>query len=167
MNRKMKSIHVPIILIMSLLLYSCDPEIPVGNLSGRLTYQSDCLLKSAETGTYPSNQSCVSYTYSNQTLLLTHFNAGFNCCPETISATFSLQNDTLYVFENESESLCDCNCLYDLGMEVNQLNTGLYVVKMVEPYVGNSAEELTFSINLNDSTSGTYCVDRNSYPWNL
>lgn len=163
----MNNLRVLFLLIPSLLLLGCDAENPSSNLSGTLVNHSECLLKNSLSPQVPSSQSCVSYTYANETLLLTHFNAGFNCCPGTLSATFNLVNDTLYILENESESLCDCNCLYDMDMEINFLEPGDYVIKFVEPYVGIAAEELVFSTNLYDSTSGSFCISRNHYPWNL
>ena len=163
----MKRLSKSLLIIVAILFFGCDAENPVGNLTGSLVDHSECLLKTTENTQVPSSQSCVSFTYANQTLFLTHYNAGFNCCPGTLAASFNLQNDTLYVLESESEPLCDCNCLYDLEMEVNQLNPGTYILKMVEPYISDPSEVLVFSFNLNDSTSGTFCVDRNNYPWNL
>lgn len=163
----MNNLRVLFLLIPSFLLFGCDSENPTGILNGKITEHSECLLKNVENTQVSSSQSCISFTYSNQTLFITHFNAGFNCCPGTLSASFSLLNDTLSIYENESQALCDCNCLYDLEMEANQLNAGFYVVRFVEPYVSIPSEELIFNINLNDSTTGTFCVDRNQYPWNL
>ena len=50
----------------------------------------------------PRDQDCIRYRYIEPgTLLLTHINAGFNCCPDTIYADIELKDDILSITEIE------------------------------------------------------------------
>lgn len=152
----------------------CEKEssVPLGgqDLQGILTNKSDCKSnKSATlTGEYGNNVSCISYTYSPETkkLTLKHINAGFNCCPGTVSCNFQSSGDTLIVSESESSSLCSCNCLYDLDMEVSGIESCCFILKINEPYLSGQ-EPLVFPIDLDKKTTGEYCVERDHYPWGI
>lgn len=167
--------HNIVKILLSLLLIfiiSCDNNEDKSTtliLEGNLTSFTTCkFLKSHNSiDTVSINQSCVVYTYSNEILYLTHVNAGFNCCPGAISSDFIFDNNTITIFEYENEALCNCNCLYDLEMEISGLNIDTYNFIFNEPYWNNINGSLEFSINLNDSLSGSICVTRNTYPWGL
>lgn len=151
--------------VMLLLLFavSCDED-PVSNLQGTLKHASDCLLKNGQSPNIPTTMSCVSYTY-NGSLSITHSNAVFNCCPGTLSASFNLEGDTIFISESESSGLCDCMCLYDLDFEITNLPAGIYVLHFIEPYISNENEILECTIDLLNSSSGNNCVERINYPY--
>lgn len=114
----------------------------------------------------PNTQSCVEFTYNQtlNTLVLKHINAGFNCCPDSLSCTAVFRNDTIFVQEFEKNMGCKCNCLYDLEMELGGVEPGKYLLKLIEPYAQNQ-EPLCFEVNLVNQNHGSYCVSRLIYPW--
>jgi hypothetical protein len=99
-------------------------------------------------------------------LTINHINAGFNCCPGNISCTNIINNDTIVISEKEESALCDCNCLFDLEIEISGLENKKYFLKFEEPYLHNQ-DELFFELNLSNQTNGTHCVERLQYPWGL
>ena len=138
------------------------------SISGSITGSSDCKnfksadLKFTEADTF----SCVHYLYNESTykLVMTHINAGFNCCPEEIYCEIITHNDTIIIEEFEKRPDCDCLCLFDLDIELQSVQEGTYIVKFIEPYAGGQAE-LIFEIDLTSGIEGEYCVVRKGGPW--
>lgn len=139
-------------------------------VTGKIISYSDCLdhLKMADQTMADSNLSCIIYDYDpvSKKLNLTHENAGFNCCPGAITSTISFSGDTIVILESEEYAICNCNCLFNLEIELNGLLSKTYFVKFIEPYVKDQ-EKLEFSIDLQQQPSGEYCVERNQYPWGI
>lgn len=136
--------------------------------AGRLVGRTDCKGSGVvPAGPAPvSSQECVEYDYDGRSLLrLKHVNAGFNCCPDTISADIDVSGRTVRIEETESSSLCDCSCLYDLSYEITALPPGTYRLEVIGPYQPDSDPPLTFQIDLGRAASGSYCVERTRYPW--
>jgi hypothetical protein len=156
---------------ISLLLFnSCDKEQESEKMeiSGKLINNSDCksfngFYRNPDT---PDSLSCIEYTFDtlSNKLNLRHINSGFNCCPEKLFCKVSIIGDTIIVEESEKESLCDCNCLYDLDIELEGVEEKLYFLKIIEPYSSNQ-EKLYFYLDLFESKVGEYCVKREKYPW--
>ena len=145
--------------------YEGDPQFEI---SGRLISNTGC--KDIESGNLknstPDTVSCINYTFDVTTneLILKHINAGFNCCPDSLFCDISLDNDTIIIREFEKESLCDCNCLFDLDIKLEGVDSKRYYIKIIEPYVGDE-EKLYFELDLVNNHEGSYCVNRNHYPW--
>jgi hypothetical protein len=140
---------------------------PVAEISGELVSHTGC--KGAEDilkNDVPDTTSCIIYTYNPVTgeLSLKHVNAGFNCCPGTLYCTVSQQQDTICLQEYETESMCDCNCLFDLDIKLTDVQPAKYYLKIIEPYAADE-EKLYFGLDLQNDHSGSYCVNRNHYPW--
>lgn len=161
------------ILIIIMFILSCEKELNNGQhiIKGQFTNYSGCknFLKSgSEMFNTADSFSCIHYTYKSSTkeLVLQHINAGFNCCPEKLYGKFFMNGDTIIIEEFEVSALCDCNCLFDLNMELNDIAPGQYWIKFIEPYCRNQ-EKLTFNIDLAKDTSGSYCVTRKQYPWGI
>ena len=135
-------------------------------ITGNVISQSDC--KNFKSTLTENNQSCLQYTYDevSRTLHLTHVNAGFNCCPGDISCNINMGNLIISITEKEEAPMCDCNCLFDIDIDVYQVNKSEFTIKLVEPYIGDQ-EILEFDIDLSNSISGEFCVERNSYPWGI
>jgi hypothetical protein len=113
----------------------------------------------------PSDKDCIEYEYDGEdVLLLTHVNAGFNCCPE-ITADITIVDNIITIEEIEISGDCDCLCLFDVYYEIINLEPGEYTILVVEPYLHEDEEILEFTVDLSSSTSGSYCVDRYHYPW--
>ena len=164
---------LPAFLIMGILAFSCDNENESQqqhDIKGRLTGHSECKNKKAflETIETSDTLSCVEYVYDavNSRLLLHHINAGFNCCPGNLSCAVTMINDTILIAESEEHYLCDCDCLYDLDIEVIGVENRKYLIKFSEPYLGEQ-EPLVFEADLPASATGSYCVLRFQYPWGI
>lgn len=168
----MKTIFYAILLSSSVIMIatSCedqkDPAEP--KISGSITDISDCKnfksadLKFTEADTF----SCIHYLYDdvNHKVIMTHINSGFNCCPGGLYCKVSTYNDTIIIKEFENEQGCDCNCLFDLDIELSGIDQKSYIMKFIEPYA-EGQEELIFEMDLTVNIEGEYCVTRKGYPW--
>jgi len=145
-----------------------SPDVPP---QGRLIGRTDCKsLSQTNSGAArtarAANQECVEYIYDGKSALhLKHVNAGFNCCPGTVSADIQVAGGEIRIKEKESSSLCDCSCLYDLDYEFTGVGPGIYRVSVVGPYQIESEPPLEFLVDLTGAASGSYCVERTHYPW--
>jgi hypothetical protein len=137
---------------------------PVGKLISHSPCKNEKLADIATD--IPDTQSCINYSFDVTAgkLYIAHINAGFNCCPESLYCTISIENDTLIIEEHEEMGLCNCDCLFDLEIEINEIGAGKYPVKIIEPY-SYDQEKLDFTIDLAVDPAGSYCVTRNQYPW--
>lgn len=142
---------------------------PTGELVGRTDCKSADRLTSGGAGAAPTTgQECVEYEYDGRSLLrLKHVNAGFNCCPGTVSADIRFEGGAIRIRESESSSLCDCSCLYDLDYEFTGVTPGYWRIEVVGPYQPEGDPPLEFVLVLDGASSGSYCVVRTRYPWGL
>ncbi|HPN37034.1 MAG TPA: hypothetical protein PL041_01435 [Melioribacteraceae bacterium] len=143
----------------------CEDE-PIENMQGKVTKYGEC---KNSTNFYKSNvtrsESCIYFTYNGtDKLILKHINAGFNCCPNGIYTTISLNGNKLIINEHENSNDCRCLCLYDIEMEVNNINPGNYTIIINEPYA-EYGPPLEFDANLTTIITDSVCVARNYYPW--
>ena len=159
-----------VVTVSTLLLNSCTDEPEIKNISGEVVYYSDC--KTFE-GMYrgpvtPDTLSCIEYVYDedNNLLKLNHINAGFNCCPGKITCTITIVGDTIVIKESEEASLCNCNCLFDVDMELKEVEKKSYFIKVIEPYCGDQ-EKLYFEVDFQNAQEGKYCANRKDYPWGM
>jgi hypothetical protein len=157
--------------VIALLAFSCEHEKDNNNLqglTGKLINNSDCKNLKPVTiiDTIPDSLSCVDYSYepSNHKLLIKHINAGFNCCPDGLYCNATLSNDTIIIQEFENDQLCNCECLFDLEIEITGVTPEEYLIKFIEPYCGDQ-EQIIFEVDLISEFEGSYCVTRNQYPW--
>ena len=181
-NINLKAMKTSIHLIMTFifligltLLISCNEEngteVQTPVMTGKLINNSACkseLKSSFDVAETADSLSCVQYSFdeANNQLTLTHINAGFNCCPDSIYVHTSLNGDTIIIEEYEIDGLCDCNCLYDLEIELDGVETKKYQIKFIEPYA-DSQQEILFEADLADYSEGEFCVTRKAYPWGI
>lgn len=153
---------------IALLLQGCNNA--EHQIVGQLISHTTC--KSSKTPAIyaetPDTLSCMNYYYDShgKILLLDHINAGFNCCPGEITCSFSESGDTITITEREQSSLCDCNCLFDLKIELGNIESRAYVIKVIEPYCGKQ-EKLVFTFDPDVSSAGSVCAKRKLYPWGM
>lgn len=162
----MKKLLLASLSILLLIFISCGRETPVPD--PELSSSSDLICKSQEPlkGETPGpNQTCVDWKYVDGRLLMTHFNAGFNCCPEAILTALRFSGDTLYVTERDSLQLCRCNCLYYVDLIIDNIQEKVYTIHFVEPFVIEPMEPLVFTIDLKKNSEGRVCQERDYYPW--
>ncbi len=81
-----------------------------------------------------------------------HINTVLNCCPMEIVVTTSLSNDTIYIYEDEIQPMCNCICKYDLNYEVGPLNYQEYVVKVYKW----GSEYVEFTIDFDEDTEDVF-----------
>jgi hypothetical protein len=160
-----------IILFIGLLIFStfsCEENKIDNNITGKLIKNTDCkTFKSASIDSdFSDTLSCIIYSFdiSTNKLIMKHINAGFNCCSEELYCTISVNKDTIIIQEHEKKALCDCNCLYDLDIELDGVESKNYYIKIMEPYAMDQ-EKLNFELDLEHSIEGSYCVTRKHYPW--
>jgi hypothetical protein len=150
------------------------PQYPWGSApSGTVVSQSGCKSHMAAAGvtSLTPDQSCVDIQYDGAgTLTMTHGNAGFNCCPENLSAQFSFDGSTITVTESETfgeYGPCLCMCLFDLEFRINNLPPGQYRIVFVEPNRDDPDPALDFMVDLSQPTGTVHCVERHNYPWGI
>lgn len=167
----MKPLSSCLLILNIIMLSGCSDNEPAPvptNVLGQLKSRSVCHSnKSAIVNTQTNHsQSCVAYNYleSDKLLRITHINAGFNCCPDSITASISQSGDTIFISEHEASSLCDCDCLYDLEYEFLRVEAKTWVIRFTEPYAADM-EKLNVNIDLKENTQDTICVSREFYPW--
>lgn len=170
-------INLFVSLSILVLLYSgCEEStthIPDNNplvFSGQLTDNTECkMLKSTLTISETSDTlSCIEYSFNENKnkLSITHINAAFNCCPDNLYCNISLDEDTIIIEEFEKEALCKCNCLYDLNIELEGIDSKTYNLKIVEPYLFGE-EKLNIELDLAFAPEAKHCVTRKNYPWGM
>ena len=161
-----------IIIAFILLIPGCENEHDKQlTLSGTLTNYSACksgskaTLKTLNT---PDTLSCIEYAFDDleNRLTIRHINAGFNCCPESLYCSVSLSGDTIVISEQEAKTQCRCNCLYDLDLVINGVDSKIYQIKFIEPYTGQQAR-INFKADLTKDKNGSFCVTRVAYPWGI
>lgn len=145
---------------------SCDKDKEGKLLDASLMCNLTCKNTSLSGNLVPDTISRVDYQYNEttKTLKFTHANSGFNCCPEEIDCKVSLYKDTLKIEEFEKEASCDCNCLYDLNIDIQKIEKKIYYVQFIEPYA-KKLDPIRFQMNLNEVSSGFYEAVRKQYPW--
>jgi hypothetical protein len=155
------------LVIFSLLLTGCETE--KQQVTVTLTDHTGCKgLKSATDNDIPNTQSCINWSFdvSSGTLSLAHVNAGFNCCPGTLSCSIKITGDTLVITESEEAPMCDCDCLFDLFIDISGLEKQSYIIRIIEPYCGDQ-QKLIFEADLATEPEGSFCASRNQYPWGM
>ena len=145
-----------------------EPTEIVGALVSNSECKSNAGIRSSTTIGTPDTLSCINFTYkaTEKLLNIEHINAGFNCCPGTLSCNISISNDTIIIVEEEEAPMCNCNCLFDLEIEITGVLADSYIVKIVEPYL-QDMKALMLNIDLANENEGSYCVTRKQYPWGL
>lgn len=168
----MKTILKAILFFVTLLLLmiGCkDQNGPAeSKITGSITNSSECKnfisgdQRFAEADTF----SCVHYLYDDVThkLIMNHNNAGFNCCPLKINCEIVTIGDTIIINEFEKEQGCNCECLFDLDIELQGIDQNKYQVRFEEPYTEGQAE-IFFEMDLTSNNEGEFCAVRKGYPW--
>jgi len=151
-----------ILVLMFLSVFACDNSII--SEDGKLISNTVC--KNEKNVLFDKSETCVEYSYNKETktLNLKHINAGFNCCPKALYAEIVKEGNIITIEESERTQECNCMCLYDMEIEVYNVESQVYSIKFKEPYIGDQYE-LFFEINLLKEQSGTYCLTREQDPW--
>ena len=111
---------------------------------------------------------CFEYSYDPAgELLLTHINAGLNCCPGTIQADISIEGRTITISEREGPDApwCHCLCLYDIEYRFTDISPGRWTIVFKGPCTGDE-EDLQGEVILDTAGNDLICLERFIYPWN-
>lgn len=123
----------------------CKDHLDVGNVSVR---------------TAPENQEYVKYEgNSDGYLSIRHINVVFNCCPDTIKATASIERGVLLITEKEIVPKCNCTCKYDLTYKIGPLTADRkYTLRI---YRG-TLEYANFSFTYDKSLKNKIIIQKNN-----
>ncbi|MFC2155984.1 hypothetical protein ACFLRB_05805 [Acidobacteriota bacterium] len=101
-------------------------------------------------------QECIEYQYNGEnTLLVNHINAVFNCCPGSITADTQFSEGVIAIVEREAEHGCKCTCHYDLDYHFYNIPPAVYTIRIT--CEGGDIREYT--VNLASTLSGSKCWD--------
>jgi len=118
----------PIFLLLIVALTSCKKEFPNDPLSIKDLSVSDCKTKGGSSkGIDP--EYITLKTVDDYYLLVNHINAMFNCEPGQITVTIEISSNEISMDEDESSSLADCICPYDIDFKLGPLQYGTYILK--------------------------------------
>jgi len=157
-----------------MLVISCSSSTDPGNTdqsTGAVTRFSECKSPSAAASadSVGRDQDCIEYTYDGASVLtLKHVNAGFNCCPDSLGATFGFDGAVITITEVAWVSQgCNCLCLFDMDFRITGVPPGRYTIRVGEVELGEGVEILQMTVNLTSAGSGQHCLTRDHYPWGL
>jgi len=150
--------------------YPWGAEYMAGDPAGLVASSTGCA--AGDEFPYPGDRACISFTYDleGHYLWMFHYNAGLNCCVDTIAGDYTFGPDLVVIEEIEvPEGMCDCICLHGVEHEIFNLEPGVYTFRFVEPYLPPGQEPLEFTIDVAeyDGRLGLRCVDRTGYPWGI
>ncbi len=116
----------------------------------------------------PDTLSCVYYTYNmeKKQLHIEHKNTAFNCCVDLLLFNDQIQNDTILIKEMEHNGQCDCLCLYDVEMKVENVKPQKYILKIDEAYTENILPFI-IELHLDSINTGEHCLTRHNYPYGI
>ena len=118
----------PIYLLLIVSITSCNKEFPNDPLSIKDLSVSNCKTKGGSSkGIDP--EYITLKTVDDYYLLINHINAMFNCEPGQITVTINVSSDEISMDENESSSLANCICPYDIDFKLGPLQYGTYILK--------------------------------------
>ena len=161
---------VSIVFVIPFLFFCCTKNTNTQlTMSGVIASHSACKKgfdSTAQATTIADTLSCIAYSFDDLTnkLILIHINAGFNCCLDRLYCNLTLNNDSIIIQEFEESQNCKCNCLYDLDIVINGVESKKYKIRLIEPYIGGQ-KRIIFGLDLANHKLGIICVTRKQYPW--
>lgn len=106
----------------------------------------------------PADSNCIEYKYDvSNTLTISHQNATFNCCIESLQAVITVDGNIINIVESENApEPCFCVCPYDLDMRIVNLLPGEYTLNISSPYL---TDPIQLALDLVNEPCGYLCVD--------
>ena len=118
----------PIFLLLIVGLTSCKKEFPNDPLAIKDLSVSICKTKGGTAKGIDPEYITIK-TVDDYYLLDNHINSMFNCQPGQITITINVSDNVVSMDENESSSLANCICPYDLEFKLGPLKYGTYNLK--------------------------------------
>ena len=174
---------LPFIIDLGFMFISCDEN--TANIDTRFATSFDTVVKASrgdcKTNKVSGNKSpeiteakqeCIEYDYDeNGVLHITHVNALFNCCPDSIKPEIKVNGDSIIINEKEYGGRCECLCLFDVSFPIYNINRWTYFIKVRPPryYQMFSGRDmpLEFTMDLMSKPVGHFCADRTQPPWKM
>ncbi len=158
-------------LVVGVLVLACGSSTNSRTETGNVIAQkSDCggYVHTQQAKLASEDQTCIEWNYSvDGVLSFVHYNAGFNCCTDVV-ASVDVAANIITVQVTESGDWCHCLCLFDIDYVLGEIPAGVYTLNIQEPYLPEGDTALVFVIELDGGeSSGSYCVDRSQYPWEI
>ena len=105
---------------------------------------------------------CMEWSFDGAgTLSLTHVNAVYNCCIDSVMVTVIVGNQVIAIVEKEylENGGCDCICPYDLEYQVGDVDPRTYTLTLLSDneFAGGLEQRLEFTLDLNSTPTGSYC----------
>jgi len=94
---------------------------------------SDCKnVDSIGAGTVENaDEICTEYIQGR--LYISHLNANYNCCLDSVEVSMGLDDNLIVLHEYEvGETPCDCDCPVDVTTRIEGLETGIYTIKVYQ-----------------------------------
>ena len=162
---------IPAVLVAAAVFFACD-NFKSNNkeVTSIVLNQPHCKnhhsTKAGDENKITNGMSVIKYSYDVKRGILTikHINAGFNCCPGSLSISPDVSKSSIVITEKESAQGCKCLCLYDFEYAITGVSLWKYKVEIKEPYLGSQDSHI-FEIDLNASTTGQHIAARTEYPW--
>jgi hypothetical protein len=118
----------PVLLLLIAGMTSCKKEFPNDLLSIKDFFVSDCKTKGVSSKGIDPEYITIK-TVDDYYILVNHINAMFNCEPGQITVTIEVSSNEISMDENESSSLANCICPYDIDFKLGPLQYGVYILK--------------------------------------
>ena len=115
------------ILALAAVLLSCKKEFPADPPGVKDLTVSGCKTK-GETFKGDEPEYITFKTVNDFYLLVNHINSMFNCEPGEIIVSLEITGNTITIDENESTSLVNCICPFDVEFKLGPLEYGDYTL---------------------------------------
>ena len=165
--------HVVIgVIAISMLLAGCGgdaPSVGTGDSveSSAVVVAPECIESAAgrSLGETFTALECLAWTYDDARLWLTHSNATYNCCLDSVSISMVAGQQTITVVETEylaGGGGCHCLCQYNLDYHVPDVTAGQYTLLLLSDNAHGGGLELLFEIpiDLTSTPTGSYCIEQ-------
>ncbi|MHC4697978.1 MAG: hypothetical protein ACYTFA_14695 [Planctomycetota bacterium] len=140
--------------LQAVYVYSLTDSLPWVNSQGGLDpgdcpsgprvggYSNSGCLGSPRDGGFECDEDQVEFTPGPGLLHVLHRNALYNCCPDDIAVTLSVEGMLLRLTEEEVLTIpCPCVCCYDVEATIVNLDSGVYTVELCWYDYDTGAEE--------------------------
>jgi len=115
------------LLILTIAFTSCKKEFPKDPLAMSDLSVAGCKTKSDNAKSFDTEYITIK-TVDNYYLRFSHINTLFNCEPGEITVSVSISSDRITINENETKSLANCICPYDIVFNLGPLEYGAYTI---------------------------------------
>lgn len=157
------------IISVAAIVSGCDSAPPPGPLhfahSSAVLERPECVEAAAAgaLGQVVLLPECIQWSHQDSVLSLTHLQAVYNCCLDSIEITMAVTEQAITIVESEypeGGEGCRCICRYDLEYQVFVASAGIFVLHLRSNSQYEGLQELfVISLDLVATPSGTYCLD--------